>query len=166
MENPLIRHKLLSMSNKLFPFMLILSFFLSGCSWIERFVIFNTSEETIFVSYSIGEYKDGFPIFDQYVDAYQLKSNGTIDWYKEHKIEDMDSVSLSFHFELPPHTALIFGNLHNDTYERHDQTFINRRHFNLEKLEISSSKEKITTTPEGFDQLFKKKKGIIGYTVK
>lgn len=153
------------MRNPFFLLLFFLALFLSGCSWVERFVVYNTSSEVITIQYTISDHQHGFPLFDRYVDAYQLKNKTTIDWYQPITVEDLDTTALSFHFELPPNTVLVFGNLHNDTYEQYHQEFNNDRYFNLEKLEISGSTKKITTTPEGFDQIFTKKKGIIGYTV-
>lgn len=155
------------MKLRFYCYLIFFGFVLSGCSWVERFVIFNTLNESILVNYTLTQPdENGFAIFDQYVECYELKNNQNFDWNKSISVVDTDSSQFSFSFEIPAQTAFIFGHLHNDSYEGYDQYFINGRSFNLESLEIISSTQKVSTTPEAFDQLFKKKDGVIGYEVK
>ena len=50
--------------------------------------------------------------------------------------------------------------MHNDSYEKYDQKFINRRIFNLQELTIKTKKE-IKIIPSTFDSYFTKKKELI-----
>jgi len=105
---------------------------------------------------------NSFPIFhypkNYYgkLHSYALKNN-SIDFetYKEMKADTLEKFS-HFRFDIPPHTAVEIGQLQNDTYEKHDQYFINGRVFNLEKITISQ--KKIDIVPSAFDNYFKKGK--------
>ena len=156
------------MNNRVIQILLITFFcqFLMSCSWIERFVIFNSSENIVLVNYTLSANQNELPIFNKYVQCFELKKNNEIDWEKEIVVVDKDTSAHSFSFEIPPYSKFIFGELHNDTYEKFNTKFINGYRFNLTKMEIIEQAQTVSIVPETFDDFFKKKKGIIGYSVK
>ena len=54
--------------------------------------------------------------------------------------------------EIPPHSALDIGRLHNDKYDHQGQRFINGRIFNLVRLKAGINE----VTRETFDKHFQK----------
>ena len=137
----------------------------SGCSWVEYFTIANLSEQTIYVSYTLTEPKGSFPIFNKSPDFYEATKKGNINWdkrlTKEISIDGGNSISM----ELSPHSIMIFGRLHNDSYKSHDQEFINGRYFNLNFIEIEVNLEVFHISKDTFDKNFKKENGYIKYAV-
>ena len=137
-----------------------------SCSWVERFVVFNKSTNSILVNYTLSANQNELPIFDNHIQCFELKNNKEIDWNKEVILIDKDSSSLSFSFDIPQNSAFIFGSLHNDSYEKFNTKFINGYRFNLTKMEIIEQYQTFSIMPETFDDFFKKKRGIISYAVK
>jgi hypothetical protein len=139
--------------------------FLLGCSWVERFVIYNTSQRTTLVNYTLNTLPNGLHIFNNNVQCFELKNNSEINWDKEIVVVDKDTALLSFSFDVPKNSVFIFGSLHNDTYKTFNTNFINGYKFNLSKMEIVHQNTSKTIIPETFDTFFKKEKGIISYTI-
>ena len=149
---------------KLFFFsFLLLIFSLQGCSWICRFYIENSTNETITVEMKLADSCGSFPIFHypfySYGEfrQYNLKKNNSVDFEntKEIKADTLEKFS-HFKFQIPPHSAVEIGQLQNDTYEKYNQYFINGRKFNIERIVISS--KKIEIVPSTFDNYFHKSK--------
>ena len=136
-----------------------LLFFLQGCSWVCRFYVANTSNETLTVDVKLMDAPGTFPIFHYPVSyygkvrQYKLKNNGSVDFEKASDIK-VDTLEKYSHYkvQIPPHSAIEIGQLQNDHYEKHDQYFINGRVFNLEKLSVSEKKVEISTAT--FDNYF------------
>jgi hypothetical protein len=141
----------------LLTFSLFLILMLSGCSWVEYFTICNNTSENIDISYSININTAGFKIFDVQPRIFSLKKANIIDWDKQLDITDQDTTKHIVHITLPPNSSVIIGELHNDSYEKNDQKFINGRIFNLQELTI----KEIKITLSNFDSYFTKKKGLI-----
>lgn len=153
------------MKTKLIIF-LIAVFLLQGCSWQEYFIITNETTEDIVIEYKLKKIPEGFPIFDQHPKSYALNADGIIYWDKMKSIKDTDTTDQSIQITLPPNTGLLMGQLSNDEYKSFDQSFINRRHFNLKSLKIMHSGKVTLIQPETFDDYFVKNKGMIKYKVK
>ncbi len=145
--------------------LLALLFLFTGCSWQEYFILTNSSESSIMLSYTISKV-DGFAIFDETPSIYQMNNSGEIDWEKRIIIDDKDSSALSFHYTLPANSILILGNLSNDHYTSHNQYYINGRVFNFRMMEIKKKDGIVTIPASQFDRFFKKKNGYINYEVK
>lgn len=141
-------------------------FLLQGCSWQEYFIITNETTEDIVIEYKLKKTPEGFPIFDQHPKSYELNADGLIYWDKMKSIKDTDTTDQSIQITLPPNTGLLMGQLSNDEYKSFDQTFINRRHFNLKSLKITSAGKTTEIQPETFDDHFTKEKGMIRYRAK
>ena len=60
---------------------------------------------------------------------------------------------------------MIFGRLHNDTYESNNQQFINSRDFNFSSMVIEHQGEIIQITKATFDDYFLKKNGYVKFDV-
>ena len=144
--------------------LIIITQLLCGCSWVEKFVLINESNESVNVIYSIGLVEKGFAVFTHQPQAYQLTKGKKIDWNETLQVEDSDTSLLSVAIKLPPKSAIVFGALHNDQYVSSTQNFINGRHFNFIKMQISSSKQKEIITTKNFDEKFQKKNTVISYT--
>lgn len=155
------------MKKQIFQILLVgfLCQFLLGCSWVERFVIYNTSKNIILVNYTLNDLPNSMPIFNNTVQCFELKNNSEINWDKEIAVVDKDTALLSFSFDVPKNSVFIFGSLHNDTYKTFNTNFINSYKFNLGKMEIVHQNTSTTIIPETFDEFFKKEKGIISYTI-
>lgn len=134
---------------------------LQGCSYLQRFLIFNTTDEPIEVEITLSSDVAGFPIF-QYphnyfdkLDMYDIDRNNNILGPSE-KYPDLDTLDNFAHFKIiiPPKKAIEIGALHNDKYLIYNQKFINNRTFNL--LEIKIPKKNITIVPSTFDSYFSK----------
>ena len=135
---------------------------MQGCSWVCRFYIANTTNETITAEIKLKDSCGSFPIFHypgKYFGPrqYKLKNNGSVDFEKASDAK-ADTLEIFSHYkvQIPPHTALEIGQLQNDNYTKHDQYFINGRVFNLEKISISEKKIEIVTST--FDNYFHKGK--------
>jgi hypothetical protein len=136
------------------------------CSRIEQFVIYNESDTAIYVSYEL-EQGGSFPVFYEDPSVRKLKSRGEIDWSaSDLPVNDEDALPAKVRIALPPHSALIFGALHNDEYKHYDQKFINDRQFNLKHLQILSPNKDLEIIPSSFDTYFSKHKGQIRLVVK
>lgn len=139
---------------------LLLQLFWS-CSWVERFMVVNETDEPIEITYTIAPPEKTFAIFDGKFDVFQLKKAKQLDWEKKLDVVDLDTNSLRVHVKLPANAALIFGTLHNDKYTSTNQYFINGRSFNLVEMTISTPTKSTTVNPENFDTHFKKQNGSI-----
>lgn len=146
--------------------LLSIVFILQGCSRQESFVITNETKSDIIIEYEVEPTPDGFPIFNDQPNSYDLNTDGLIYWDKVRDIVDLDTASHSFKLILPPNKGLIIGELSNDNYKSYDQYFINGRHFNLKQLKIKSGNTVTEIRPETFDNYFKKQKSLIVYRVK
>jgi len=134
------------------------SFFLNGCSWVCRFFIANTSNETVTADVKLFDSVKSFPIFDYgVVGFYSMKKNGSVD-FDTYKIIKVDTIGKISHYKvkMPAHTAIEIGELQNDHYEKYNQYFINGRTFNLESIMIPEKKISIVTST--FDSYFHKAK--------
>lgn len=153
--------------SSVYAFFLILAIGLQGCSWIEEFVVFNTSNKVIYIAYELDTVAKGsFPIFTHKPTAHYLNSSGEIDWEKEEiSLNDKDTSSNLITVSVLPNSALVLGTLHNDKYTRYDQQFINGRWFNLRKIRIQYENKVLEICPSTFDKFFKKHSGKIGFTV-
>lgn len=150
----------------------LIVFSLQGCSWVCRFYITNTTNETLSVEMKLMDCPGSFPIFHYphfyygKLWQYQLKKNSNVNHFAgmiEVKADTLENFS-HFRFQIPPHSAVEIGALQNDKYERHDQQFINGRKFNLERLLIME--KKIEVTPADFDNHFRKgKSGEIYFVI-
>lgn len=144
---------------------------LQGCSYLQRFLIYNTTDEAIEVEITLSPEVNDFPIF-QYphnyfdkLDMYDIDRNNNILGPSEKYLE-LDTLDNFAHFTLtlPPKKAIEIGALHNDKYVSYDQKFINGRTFNL--VEIKIPKKNITIVPSTFDSFFSKsKRGDICYVM-
>jgi len=151
------------MKKLLFLPVIALLFSLQGCSWTCSFYIANASNETITVEMKLMDSPGGFPIFHypKYyygkLLSYSLKKNNSVNFETSKEVEADTLENFShYRFEIPPRTAIEIGQLQNDSYEKHDQCFINGRVFNLEKLSVAQ--KKIDIVPSTFDNYFKKGK--------
>ena len=154
-----------SMKNLLLIPIIVLLFSLQGCSWICRFYITNTSNETITVEMKLMDAVRYFPIFHYgNLRQYKLKKNSKLD-FENSKDITADTLEKFSHYkvQVPPHTAIEIGSLMNDHYEKYDQYFINGRTFNLERISIAE--KKIEIVPSTFDNYFRKGKYGIVYFV-
>ncbi|MGE0560324.1 MAG: hypothetical protein AB7O47_00770 [Flavobacteriales bacterium] len=139
---------------------------ISGCSWIERFMVVNESDEEIEITYTLVPPEETFAIFDNSPESYALKKKGQIDWDKKLEINDLDTSFQTVYIQLPPKTLLVFGSLHNDNYTSYDQYFINGRSFNLVEMTITTKGKTQIIKPESFDEFFHKKNGSVSFVVK
>lgn len=144
---------------------LFLTLVLQGCSWVEQFAIFNLKTDAVIVGYTLNTDIKGVAIFESGPVCYRVTEEGNIDWEQAVVLEDGNPAPDIVLVEVPPKCVLIFGYLHNDTYERYNQEFINDRKFNLKLLFIGNDKTGIQITPATFDAHFQKKKGVIKYII-
>ncbi len=144
---------------------------LQGCSWVCRFFIANTTNETLEIEMKLMDAPGSFPIFHypKYyygkLYRYELKKEINVNFEKtpeEVKSDTLENFS-HYRFSILPHSAVEIGQLQNDNYEKHDQYFINGRIFNLEKIVVSQ--KKINIVPSTFDNYFKKGKNNDVYFV-
>jgi len=148
-------------------YVLLITFVLSSCSWKEYFIIKNTSNKTITITYHLEEpSKSAFPIFYIKPEAYNLNNKGNIDYDNKLKVVDNDTSMHFVNINLKPNSAMIFGDLNNDNYTKFDQYFINSRIFNLNMIKIEYGEKTIDITKKTFDEYFHKKDGEIKYTIK
>lgn len=142
------------------------SLVLQACSYIEQFVIYNQSDKAIYVTYELEDKKEGvFPVFTEFPTAKMLNSSDDIYWEKEANSIDENTNLNCVSVAVQPHSALIIGTLHNDSYKSYDQKFKNGRWFNLKILEIAYINKIIRIIPSTYDTYFKKKQGKIRFTV-
>ena len=140
---------------------------ISGCSWLEYFTVGNKTDDPITVTYELNELDEGniFGIFTNIPDAYQLSKSSKIQWENKIELEDLDDNPAIVKVILPPKTVMIFGRLHNDTYESNNQSFINSRDFNFNDMVIEHQVGTIKITKATFDDYFVKKNGYIKFDV-
>ena len=137
-----------------------------GCSWVERFMLVNESDQPIEITYTLVPPEKTFAIFDNNPEAYALRKKGQIDWNNKLPINDLDTSFQVVHVQLQPKALLIFGKLYNDTYTSYNQYFINGRSFNLVEMTITINGETQIIKPENFDEFFKKRNGSVSFVVK
>ena len=152
--------------NSFYIIIILLSALLTSCSWQEYFVINNTSETSIQITYTLDTSLCGFCLFSEPPRAYKTDKEFDIDWEKPININDADSSITSVSFSVPPHTAVIIGTLSNDHYTSYNQYFINSRKFNLQTLSIISKEDTTIILPETFDRFFVKEEGFITLKIK
>lgn len=153
---------------KFIPYILIIPVLLiSGCSWVEYFTVGNKTDAPITITYELNELEEGniFGIFTNIPEAYQLSKSSNIQWDNKVKLEDLDETPAMVKIILPPKTVMIFGRLHNDTYESNNQSFINSRDFNFSKMVIEHQEQITQITKATFDDYFVKKNGYIKFDV-
>ncbi|HEY9083723.1 MAG TPA: hypothetical protein VIN73_10340 [Vicingaceae bacterium] len=153
---------------KLLSYLFIISVLLiSGCSWVEYFTVGNKTDNPITVTYELAKMEEGniFGIFTNIPEAYQLSKSSKIQWDNKIELEDLDGNPAIVKVILPPKTIMIFGRLHNDTYESNNQQFINSRDFNFGKMSIDQSEKTIQITKTTFDDYFVKKNGYVKFDV-
>ncbi len=129
-------------------------------------MIINKSDKAIYVNYEIMQSSGVFPIFTDHPSVYPVNSSGGIEWGKDMAFADEDAMPNKISVALPPRSVLVFGSLHNDTYKKYDQQFINGRTFNLKQLQILSNSKILNIIPSSFDDHFKKHQGQIRLVVK
>lgn len=139
----------------------------SGCSWSEYFTINNLSDKPIYVSYKLSPLSENmtFGVFSLAPTFYKPNRKNNIDWNNKIDVKDSDSSIYVVNVIIPPKTIMIFGRLSNDHYSNSEQYFINGREFNLDFMEIEVNLEVHHISKKTFDEYFKKKKGLIQYTV-
>lgn len=153
---------------KLLSYLFIISVLLiSGCSWVEYFTVGNKTDNPITITYELAKMEEGniFGIFTNIPEAYQLSKSSKIQWDNKIELEDLDGNPAIVKVILPPKTIMIFGRLHNDTYESNNQQFINSRDFNFGKMSIDQSEKTIQITKTTFDDYFVKKNGYVKFDV-
>ncbi len=153
---------------KLLPYLFIVPVLLiSGCSWVEYFTVGNKTDSPITVTYALDELEEGniFGIFTNIPEAYQLSKSSKIQWDNKVKLEDLDENPAIVKVILPPKTVMIFGRLHNDTYESNNQSFINSRDFNFNNMVIEHQEQTTQITKATFDTYFVKKNGFVKFDV-
>lgn len=140
---------------------------ISGCSWVEYFTVGNKTDLPITVTYELNELDEGnfFGIFTNIPDAYQLSKSSKIQWENKIELEDLDDNPVIVKLVLPPQTVMIFGRLHNDTYESNSQRFINSRDFNFSSMVIEHQEKTIQISKATFDDYFIKKNGYVKFDV-
>lgn len=160
---------------KLLLFYLPITVILSSCSWQEYFIITNESTKPLLVEYEIYQDERGFPIFDANPKTHKLTANNTIDWEKQGFIDyhekynynkDSSLTKIFYRFHIPPKSALLFGHLSNDKYEKYNQYFINSRYFNIKFIRIYQNEKILEIVPSNFDNYFKKWNGSIACRIK
>lgn len=144
---------------------ILLLFILTACSWQEYFIVKNTSNSAIEISYKVSEVK-GFGIFETNPTLYKATSSGDIDWGRQLTFVDSDTSKLMVKITLPAKSILKFGILDNDTYEKYNQKFINGREFNLDELIVINKGDTTQISAKLFDNFFKKEKGCIVYELR
>jgi len=140
---------------------------ISGCSWVEYFTVGNKTDAPITITYELNELDEGnfFGIFTNIPDAYQLSKSSKIQWDNKVELEDLDDNPAIVKVVLPPNAIMIFGELHNDTYESNNQQFINSRDFNFSSMVIEHQEKTIQITKAIFDDYFVKKNGHVKFDV-
>jgi len=129
--------------------------------------VVNSTDKPITVEIKLNTKVTSFPIF-HYRELYSYAcENKKPDWNSQKEIlpDTLEDYS-HFKVKLPANTALEFGRLHNDKYEKYNQYFINGRVFNLEQLLITNSGNETKIIPSTFDTYFSKKNGDVFYFVK
>lgn len=139
---------------------------LSGCSWVEYFVVTNETKLDISIEYRVENPNGGFPIFDNNPSVYGLTKRGNIDWDNKLSYINNDTSRYVIKMTLHPNCAIIIGNLSDDHYQNHSQYFINGRVFNIKNITIINNGNSIVITKDTFDDYFKKKNGYILYSIK
>lgn len=135
---------------------------LSGCSWMEYFMIYNISDTDITINYEVDELKNGeFGIFNIQPEYYPLYPNNRINWHKKDTLADTNPDQNNVEVILPANSAMLFGRLSNHKYTNYDQEFYNGRVFNLRNMTIFFDQKKLTIEKNTFDRYFKKEKGYI-----
>jgi hypothetical protein len=153
---------------KLLSYLFIIPVLLiSGCSWVEYFTVGNKTDTPITVTYELAKMEEGyiFGIFTNIPEAYQLSKSSKIQWDNKVELEDLDDNPAIVKVILPPKTVMIFGRLHNDTYESNNQQFINSRDFNFSNMVIEHQEQTTQITKATFDDYFVKKNGYIKFDV-
>lgn len=153
---------------KLLSYLFIIPVLLiSGCSWVEYFTVGNKTDNPITVTYELAKMEEGniFGIFTNIPEAYQLSKSSKIQWDNKIELEDLDGNPAIVKVILPPKTVMIFGRLHNDTYESNNQYFINSRDFNFSNMVIEHQEQSTQITKATFDDYFVKKNGHVKFDV-
>lgn len=151
---------------KLYVLILLSTFLLSGCSWIEYFTVVNLSEKPIYINYKLNPLSEGniFGIFNDKPTFYKVGKKGTINLSNSVEIKGIDKED-NINLVLPAKTAMIFGKLNNDNYNNPSQDFINGREFNLQYIEVEVNLEIHHVSKKAFNHYFKKKNGVIKFEV-
>jgi len=145
------------MKNKLL-ILVISIFLLQSCSWRVRFFIVNTSNKPINIEIKLNKSLTDFPIFHyRRLYLHEAPNDKIKDEEKEFLADTLEDYS-HFKFILAAHTAVEIGELQNDNYEKHNQSFINGRVFNLELLVINADGKETKIVTATFDDYFKKGK--------
>jgi len=138
-------------------------YILQGCSYSQRFLIFNSTDNAIEVEILLSQDIENLPIF-QYphnyfdkLDMYDIdKNNNILGPSEKYPVLDTLDHHAHFIFTIPPKKAVEIGVLQNDKYSSYDQKFSNNRSFNLEKIKIHQ--KSIIIIPSTFDDYFRKNK--------
>jgi hypothetical protein len=146
--------------------LLIIPFFLTGCSWYVLFGVQNNSLENVRIEMYLDSLSGGFPIFEDNEEAFRMKKNGDINWERKVELKDKDSSDWNSVVTIPPGTVYVIGRLSNDTYKSYNQYFINGRVFNLKKLVIIQNSDTLTITPETFDRYFVQDNGMVAFSIR
>jgi len=147
----------------------------NSCSWVERFVILNKTKDPVKITYDLFIKNSGFAIFGDVPEVYNLNEWDNIEWTEKGLTQynqtitynkDSSERTISYTVLLPPKTALLFGRISNFNYTKYNDSFINDRYFNLQKLNIYQKDKPLEIIPSTFDNYFKNKEGNISYTMK
>lgn len=145
----------------LFPVLL-----LAGCSWIEPFYIVNTTNQPITITIQLKNSPGAFPIFSNSELYLYQGDQKKIKWETQKEVTP-DTLESCAHFkvEMPPHSTLEIGRLHNDKYQRYDQHFINGRFFNIQSILVAQQNKRTGILATTFDRYFKNEKSGVFYFV-
>ncbi len=142
---------------------LTLAFFLSGCSWLETFILKNNLDTDVTVTYELDSQSKSFGIFRSTPTTYGLDNSGEINWNNNLNCPDSDTSMHNIQITLPAHSALDLGALSNSEYF---SAKANETDFNLIKMSIAFNNQLLEIDPENFDDYFKKREnGNIEYTI-
>ncbi|MEO9534224.1 MAG: hypothetical protein ABJG68_04450 [Crocinitomicaceae bacterium] len=136
---------------------------LTGCSFVENFVILNHSEEDISIHFSYSNSSTGFNIFDSSPDVYSLQDE-VLNW-SDRKEVDVKKDSSSYQLFLPANCGMVIGRLNNEHFESVNQEFINGRKFNFEQLDLTIKNKTTTIYKSTFSDYFVRKNGYIQFSV-
>lgn len=152
------------MKNKIIVFSILsITLFFSGCSWMELFILKNTSNSDVVVTYELDSLFEDYAIFRSQPTAFKLDDSENIDWDQDLSIIDVDTSKYRIQVVLPSHSALDIGALHNSKYVSSKE---NESDFNLLIMTIQSNTNSLEILQEEFDYYFKKKdNGNIEYLI-
>ena len=143
--------------------LVILTFFFSGCSWLETFILKNNLDTDVMVTYELDRQSKTHGIFRSKPTAYSLDNSGEINWNKNINCIDIDTSVYNIQIILPANSALDLGSLDNSEYISSKE---NESDFNLITMSFEFNNQLLEIDSENFDTYFKKREnGNIEYTI-